>query len=297
MSEKADESQQLTPPLEADSDEDNVKPGSTSSMSEREENDHTKKRNRSEEEVIFPEDVAKMSRSERKKHREKKRRSEVNKGFDELMCLLLEIDPQVRAEAEEKARRGQWKGSLGAAEDNVLSRVDLIFRGVEVLRRVHLENEQRKLIIAQLTGRTTRNSNEVRPIVISFLHLSPSSGWNPTLHSLASQVAMMLPMLQPVGPPQSSISQKLFYPGLGQLSVNDPGAPAGLLEQSAFPLPLSGSPALPPGEFLGFTGTGMQLTGGGVPLDAGAARLQAAAARLSGGGFGGQPYAGLGSLP
>jgi len=270
MSEKADESQQLTPPLEADSDEDNVKPGSTSSMSEREENDHTKKRNRSEEEVIFPEDVAKMSRSERKKHREKKRRSEVNKGFDELMCLLLEIDPQVRAEAEEKARRGQWKGSLGAAEDNVLSRVDLIFRGVEVLRRVHLENEQRKLIIAQLTGRTTRNSNEV---------------------------AMMLPMLQPVGPPQSSISQKLFYPGLGQLSVNDPGAPAGLLEQSAFPLPLSGSPALPPGEFLGFTGTGMQLTGGGVPLDAGAARLQAAAARLSGGGFGGQPYAGLGSLP
>jgi len=102
-------------------------------------------------EGMTPEELARMSRSERKRHREKKRRSDVNKGFDELMTLLLEIDPSVRAEAEERARRGQWKGQLGAQEDNLLSRVDLISRTVEVLRRVHRENEERKLIIASLT--------------------------------------------------------------------------------------------------------------------------------------------------
>jgi hypothetical protein len=96
-------------------------------------------------------ELAKLSRSERKRHREKKRRSDVNKGFDDLMTLLLEIDPTVRAEAEERARRGQWKGSFGAHEDNLLSRVDLISRAVEVLGRVHRENEERKLIIASLT--------------------------------------------------------------------------------------------------------------------------------------------------
>jgi hypothetical protein len=100
---------------------------------------------------LSAEEIAKMSRSERKRHREKKRRSDVNKGFDELMTLLLEIDPSVRAEAEERARRGQWKGQLGAHEDNLLSRVDLISRTVEVLRRIHRENEERKLMIASLT--------------------------------------------------------------------------------------------------------------------------------------------------
>jgi len=102
-------------------------------------------------EGISPEEMARMTRSERKRHREKKRRSDVNKGFDELMTLLLEIDPRVRAEAEERARRGQWKGQLGAHEDNLLSRVDLIGRTVEVLRRIHRENEERKLIIASFT--------------------------------------------------------------------------------------------------------------------------------------------------
>ena len=110
-------------------------------------------------EGFTPEEMAKMSRSERKRHREKKRRSDVNKGFDELMTLLLEIDPRVRAEAEERARRGQWKGQLGAHEDNLLSRVDLISRTVDVLRRIHQENEERKLIIASLT----RGRGEICP--------------------------------------------------------------------------------------------------------------------------------------
>jgi hypothetical protein len=113
----------------------------------------TKKRNRDtgdDEDYFSPEDLSKLSRSERKRHREKKRRSDVNKGFDDLMNLLVEIDPKVRIEAEERARRGQWKGSIGAQEDNLLSRVDLITRTVDVLRRVHRENEERKVIIMEL---------------------------------------------------------------------------------------------------------------------------------------------------
>lgn len=102
------------------------------------------------EDYLSPGDVAKLSRSERKRHREKKRRSDVNKGFDELTSLLLEIDPTVRAEADERACRGQWKGNIGAQEDNILSRVDLISRAVDVLRRIHRENEERKQIIASL---------------------------------------------------------------------------------------------------------------------------------------------------
>ena len=99
------------------------------------------------EEEPSEQEVAAMSRSERKRHREKKRRSDVNKGFDELMALLLEIDPDVRADAEERASKGQCKRSLGAHEENVLSRVDLIATAVRVLRRVHTENEKHKKMI------------------------------------------------------------------------------------------------------------------------------------------------------
>lgn len=112
---------------------------------------------------IDPAKLATMSRSERKRYREKKRRSDVNKGFDDLMNLLIEIDPAVRAEAEERARRGQWKGSLGAQEDNLLSRVDLIGRTVKVLRRLHQENEQRKVIIGQLVQASQQARADLGP--------------------------------------------------------------------------------------------------------------------------------------
>jgi hypothetical protein len=114
----------------------------------------TKKRSRDiedDESYVSPEDLSKLSRSERKRYREKKRRKNVNTGFDDLMNLLVEIDPKVRIEAEGRARRGQWKGSIGAQEDNLLSRVDLITRTLDVLRQVHQENEERKVIIVKLT--------------------------------------------------------------------------------------------------------------------------------------------------
>jgi hypothetical protein len=134
----------------------------------------TKKRSRDigdDEDSLSPEDLFKMSRSERKRYREKKRRNNVNKGFDDLMNLLVEIDPKIRIEAEERARRGQWKVRIGAQEENLLGRVDLITRTADVLRRVHRENEERKVVIAELTqggsgvglgGRAADTNDEVK---------------------------------------------------------------------------------------------------------------------------------------
>lgn len=63
-------------------------------------------------EITGVEDDTPLSRSERKREREKKRRSDVNKGFDNLMRLLLEIDPEVRRDAEDRARKGHCKRTL-----------------------------------------------------------------------------------------------------------------------------------------------------------------------------------------
>jgi hypothetical protein len=67
------------------------------------------------------------------------------------MNLQVEIDPKVRIEAEERARRGQWQGSINDQEHNLFSRADLITRTVDVLHRVHLENEERKIIIMEVS--------------------------------------------------------------------------------------------------------------------------------------------------
>jgi hypothetical protein len=107
---------------------------------------------------MSPTKLASLSRPERKRYREKKRRSDVNKGFDELMNLLLEIDPEIRAEAEERARRGQWKG-VSSQEETILSRVDLISRTATVLRRLNGENEQCKAVISQLVQDASRRNN------------------------------------------------------------------------------------------------------------------------------------------
>lgn len=122
-------------------------------------NDKKRKAEAITEDEPTEQEVAAMSRSERKRHREKKRRSDVNKGFDELMSLLLEIDPEVRADAEERASKGQCKRSLGAHEENVLSRVDLIATAVRVLRRVHTENEKHKKMIEEFL----KNKGEAVP--------------------------------------------------------------------------------------------------------------------------------------
>ena len=93
------------------------------------------------------EELAGMSRSERKRFREKKRRSEVNKGFDDLIRLLQEIDPSI----------GSNRKQNKVETESALNRVDLINVTVSVLERVHRENERNKRIISE---RDLRPQNE-----------------------------------------------------------------------------------------------------------------------------------------
>lgn len=90
----------------------------------------------------------------------------MNKGFDDLIELLVEIDPVVRAEHEDRMRRG-------ATEEHLLSRVELIGRTVEVLRRVHRENEERKLIIQQLLQGKPATAASFTAVPAVAAHLSP----------------------------------------------------------------------------------------------------------------------------
>ena len=134
----------------------------------------SKKRSRQDDnDVLSPEALATMSRSERKRHREKKRRNDVNKGFDDLMALLIEIDPVIRAEHEDRVRRGG-----PTADEHLLSRVELIARTTEVLRRVPKENEERKLIIHQLLQ---------KPVVAAAPGATVGLGLQQALHKVSPQ--------------------------------------------------------------------------------------------------------------
>lgn len=101
-------------------------------------------------------ELAKMSRSERKRHREKKRRNDVNRGFDELQALLNEIDCELRgADADVRDTCRHDKYQVANSEESFLSRVELITRTTQVLRRIHRENEERKLIVDRLLEQVT----------------------------------------------------------------------------------------------------------------------------------------------
>jgi hypothetical protein len=103
--------------------------------------------------------LAELSRSERKRDREKKRRSDVNSGLDRMMALIFVIDPQLKAEAEERAKKVQG-GRATSAENPILSRVELINSAVMTLERIHRENEERKMVIAHLArGLLAGNAN------------------------------------------------------------------------------------------------------------------------------------------
>jgi Helix-loop-helix DNA-binding domain len=125
---------------------------SSGNESRKRRNEDSENESDEQEDALSADAIAQMTRSERKRHREKKRRSDVNKGFDDLTSLLWEIDPTMRVEAEERATRLQTKGqSVGPPEAALLSRVDLISRATQLLRRLYHENEQNKNIISSLT--------------------------------------------------------------------------------------------------------------------------------------------------
>lgn len=105
-----------------------------------------------EDSVTATSNFVDMSRSERKRDREKKRRSDVNRGLDELMALVFLIDPELKAEAEERRRKSHSNRILHTTElEAMLSRVELINSAVIIMKRIHRENEERKVVISHLS--------------------------------------------------------------------------------------------------------------------------------------------------
>jgi hypothetical protein len=106
-----------------------------------------------------------VSRSERKREREKKRRGDVNQGLDQLMTLVFTIDPELRAEAEERHRKSHSNRVATRVEpEAMLSRVELINAAVATLHRVHQENEERKMVISQLSRELLSNGGSAGPV-------------------------------------------------------------------------------------------------------------------------------------
>lgn len=90
------------------------------------------------------------TKSERKRQRERQRRSDLASAFDELAAILSLIDPDESDSMSTRQKRK--KKSVGDsadpdAGDNAGStRLDLIGKSVEVLRRLHSENIELKRI-------------------------------------------------------------------------------------------------------------------------------------------------------
>jgi hypothetical protein len=109
-------------------------------------------------------------KSERKRQRERQRRSDLATAFDELASLVGQIDPDEASTAPK--RRRQRKGSLGeaaggsdvasvSAEDpSAMTRLDLIQRTIEVLRRLQRENALLRQRVEQ-SGRSEADNERV----------------------------------------------------------------------------------------------------------------------------------------
>jgi hypothetical protein len=91
------------------------------------------------------------ARQEKKRNREQQRRNALNDGLDRLLELIFEIDPNLKAEAEIRARQSSYRGRIPSIEHCLLSRVEILDHGIMTLRRIHRENEDRKLALARMS--------------------------------------------------------------------------------------------------------------------------------------------------
>lgn len=89
-------------------------------------------------------------RSERKRQREKQRRFDLSNAFDELAAFIVQVEPEA-AEADldgkKKRRKSEGEDSSG------ITRLDLIGRALQIMKRLHHENEERKAVIANMRDR------------------------------------------------------------------------------------------------------------------------------------------------
>lgn len=88
-------------------------------------------------------------KSERKRQRERQRRFDLANAFDELATLLAQVDPE--QEMDSPGRRRRRKGSMDmeaeSSEGTGTTRLDLIGRSIDYIRRLSDENEELKKIV------------------------------------------------------------------------------------------------------------------------------------------------------
>lgn len=97
-----------------------------------------------------------LSRAEKKRDREKQRRKDLNGAYDRLSALLFKIDPKIREDADE---RSKIKTSGDGEDMLTFNRLELVNSAVDVLERIHRENEERKMVIIHLSRGLLAGSN------------------------------------------------------------------------------------------------------------------------------------------
>ena len=87
-------------------------------------------------------------RSERKRQREKQRRSDLSNAFDELAAFIVLVEPETgEGDGDSKKKR---KKSGDGEESSGITRLDLIGRALQIMKRLYRENEEQKLIIGRM---------------------------------------------------------------------------------------------------------------------------------------------------
>jgi hypothetical protein len=77
-------------------------------------------------------------KSERKRQREKQRRTDLSNAFDELATVLGRIEPD---DMTGKKRRKKSIGEDGDGDAAGMTRLDLVVRTVDMLKKIHADNE------------------------------------------------------------------------------------------------------------------------------------------------------------
>jgi hypothetical protein len=77
-------------------------------------------------------------KSERKRQREKQRRTDLSNAFDELATVLSGIEPD---DTTTKKRRKKSIGEDGDGDAAGMTRLDLVVRTIDMLKKLHADNE------------------------------------------------------------------------------------------------------------------------------------------------------------
>lgn len=84
------------------------------------------------------EDEGGPKKSERKRQREKQRRTDLSNAFDELAGVLSGIEPE---DMNAKKRRKKSIGEDGDGDAAGMTRLDLVVRTIDMLKKLHTDNE------------------------------------------------------------------------------------------------------------------------------------------------------------